>query len=273
MSKGIALNILAIDSKPDQLDALERAIRAVEPDAELTSFLDAETALDWPGLASVQVAFLEAKLVGLDGVSFARELQKQNPSVNIIFVSGHSLFMREAFDLHASGFIVKPVSAERIRFELDSLRFPLVRSSAAPSQVSSPLLYARCFGNFEAFAAGKPLVCRSLQAIELLAYLIDRRGTYCHVKDVEAALWEGKPYTAARMSQVRNLVASLSRCLNEAGCEDVLLRQYGHIGLDTRLVSCDYWDYLDGKPGASGLFHGEYMTQYPWAEHTLSNLS
>lgn len=267
-----SLNILAVDGGKRNLDELVRTIQAVEPEASIVAFLEAESALEWPGLADVNVVFLDAKLPGMSGIAFAHELQERNPRVNIVFVTGHSVYAKDAFELHASGFIMKPATTDRVRFELDHLRYPLPSGSPAPAVAESPVLYAHCFGNFEAYAGGKPLICRSAQSLEMLAYLIDRRGTRCTVGEVEATLWGDLPRTPSRTSRLRNLVADLSRSLDNAGCNGVLLRQYGAMGLDTRLIACDYWDYLDNKPGARNLFHGEYMTQYSWAEHTLGNL-
>ena len=41
-------------------------------------------------------------------------------------------------------------------------------------------------------------------------------------------------------------------------------------GENRKKVRCDYFDYLDGKPGALNLYHGVYMSQYDWAQgHNL----
>ena len=39
--------------------------------------------------------------------------------------------------------------------------------------------------------------------------------------------------------------------------------------IEPSLIECDFYDYLDDKPYAVKVFHGEYMTQYSWAEKTL----
>ena len=49
-----------------------------------------------------------------------------------------------------------------------------------------------------------------------------------------------------------------------------MLIQSGYsYSLDTRRMSCDYYDYLrTGHPE----FRGEYMTQYSWADETCGLL-
>ena len=35
------------------------------------------------------------------------------------------------------------------------------------------------------------------------------------------------------------------------------------------MISCDYFDYITGKSSASDDYHGEFMTQYSWAEQFI----
>ena len=53
------------------------------------------------------------------------------------------------------------------------------------------------------------------------------------------------------------------------GAEDVLLHAGIRYSLNTELVDCDYFRFLQfGKPS----FSGEYMKQYSWAEETCAML-
>lgn len=258
------MNIVAIEDELTLRNALEHAISAAEPGAFLLSFPSAEDALAWSGIDAAQVAFVDIRLPGMDGVDAARALMARNPRMNIIFVTGYGDHLREAFELHASGYIMKPVSAAKVREELERLRYPVD---------TGPRIRIQCFGNFEVYVDDRPLSCGSRRSLELLAYLVDRRGTRCSIKEINAALLgEGQHVARDRHTYLRNLAIGLTRTLEEAGCFGVIVRQYGTIGLDVRQVSCDYWDYLEGKPEALRAFHGEYMRQYSWAESTLVNL-
>ena len=37
-------------------------------------------------------------------------------------------------------------------------------------------------------------------------------------------------------------------------------------------VTCDYYEYLDGKPEGVRSYNGQYMSQYSWGEVTLAEL-
>ena len=79
------------------------------------------------------------------------------------------------------------------------------------------------------------------------------------------ALWEYSEGTIRHASYLRNLRSDLKRVLREHQAEDILVQRRGLLGIDRTLVSCDYYDYLDGKLSAD-TFEGEYMNQYSWAE-------
>ena len=48
-----------------------------------------------------------------------------NPRINIIFLTGHSEYTAEALALHCSGYILKPLTPEKIRQEIEHLRYPV----------------------------------------------------------------------------------------------------------------------------------------------------
>lgn len=260
------MNVIAIEAEGTPLDNLEHAIRMAEPRAKIRLFRDAESALEWPNVDRTDIAFMNIDLPGINGIDAARLLQERNAHVNIIFTADKAAYMKDAFDIHASGFILKPVDKEKVRHELDCLRYP-------PDMLNiCAKLQVRCFGNFEVFADGKPLVSLSGRALELFAYLVDRRGARCSVGEIEAVLWDSPGNSTSRQSYLRELMGELARCFAETGYPDVIMRQYGYVGLNTTCISCDYWDYLDNTQGEPRVFHGEYMEQYSWAEPTRAVL-
>ena len=68
---------------------------------------------------------------------------------------------------------------------------------------------------------------------------------------------------------LRQLVLDLKNTLKLAGAESVLRHETPCYRVDTSLIQCDYFSYLEtGKPE----FRGEYMMQYSWAEDTCAFL-
>ena len=71
---------------------------------------------------------------------------------------------------------------------------------------------------------------------------------------------------------VRTLVTELAKTLRQAEAEDVLIRMQGGVSVDINRLDCDYYRFLNGDPLALHAFHGEYMTQYSFAEETRAAL-
>ncbi len=262
------MRIIAVDDKPLPRRALVRAIEQADPEAQITACASADEVLALPDLTSYTVAFVDIDMPGTSGVDLARKLRQSNPQLNVVFATGYSEFMEDAFAIHSSGYLMKPITAEKVRRELDDLRRPPQGENTREG------LFVRCFGNFEVFVDGRPLTFSRTKTKELLAYLIDRRGAVVGLREVEAALWEESPHDGrVSGSYLRTLVADLRSSLQACGCPDVLIRRYGVLGIDINHVACDYYDFLRGDPKAIADWRGEYMSQYSWAEPTKAALA
>ncbi|MBP3375658.1 MAG: hypothetical protein J6L83_02710 [Clostridia bacterium] len=67
-------------------------------------------------------------------------------------------------------------------------------------------------------------------------------------------------------------VASLVKSLNAVGVNDLILKNRQGILLNTKIVDCDYYRFLEGDPRAINSFMGQYMSAYSWAEFTVGYL-
>lgn len=259
------MKAIAVDDKKMPLEALVEAIEEAEPGINLTSFRNPLDVLAWEGVGDVDVAFVDIDMPGMSGIQLAQELKMRNAKVNVIFATGFHEYTGDAMRLHASGYLMKPITAEKVRHELDDLRHPL-------ETVTTKRLYVKCFGNFEAFVDGAPLEYSRSRTRELFAYLVDRRGSVVSNNEVEAVLWEDESSEKGVHSYLRTLTSDLRRSLESKGLGDVLIKRRGALGVDPSLFDCDYYQFLEGLPSAVNAYHGEYMSQYSWAEMTLANL-
>ena len=71
------------------------------------------------------VLITEIEMDGIDGLILARNVQKQNPKVNIIFltVCDAKEHAREVFNIRPSGYLLKPATEEQLEYELHNLRY------------------------------------------------------------------------------------------------------------------------------------------------------
>lgn len=251
------MKILALDDEQIALEGLVLAAKKAEPSAAIYSFRKPGEALEFCKTMSCEVALLDIQMRNMSGVELAKKIKLLNPQANIIFTTGYTDYMKEAFDIHASGYILKPVTPAKIRKELDNLRFPVL--PAAKNRVRF-----QTFGNFEVFIDGEPVRFKYEKTKEMLAYLVDRNGALCTNGEIMAVLWEDKDSS----SYFRSLKKDLRDLLAEAGCEEILIQQRGKTGIVREKVDCDYYDWLDGEIQAVNLYRGEYMAQYGWGEMT-----
>ena len=263
------MRILAVDDKAMPRKVLVRAICEVAPDAQVVACASAAEVLALPDADSFDVAFVDIDMPRMNGIELAKELKRLNPHVNIVFATGFGEYMADAFALRSSGYLMKPVTSADVAAELDNLRFP----PAVPAQDAEGRLVVRCFGDFEVFAEGKPVVFGRAKAKELLAFLVDRKGAIVSLREAEAAIWEellsGR---GASGSYLRTIVSDLRQSLAACGHGDVLIKRRGVLGVDMARLSCDYYDFLAGDPIAVSAWRGEYMSQYAWAEATKAAL-
>lgn len=264
------MKILAVDDKPVPRKALVKAIGEAEPGAEVVSCANAEEVLALPDLVSFDVAFLDIDMPGVDGIQLARELKHRRPQINIVFATGFGEYMADAFALHSSGYLMKPITAAKVRAELDNLRFPRGEFGSR-GDTGKPVV--RCFGTFEVFVHGEPVMFERAKTKELFAYLVDRRGSMCSMGEVEATLWEDSAGTQSQRSYLRTLVADMRATFDGLGFGDVVVKRRGVVGIRPEAIECDYYGFLDGDPIAIASYRGEYMAQYSWAESTHGRLA
>lgn len=244
---------LAVDDENLQLNKLVDALKEADPRCEILSFNNPLTAYEAVKQVRIDAAFLDIEMGGMNGVELAKKLKQINPNINIIFVTGYDQYAIDAYSIHASGYLTKPVSVERLKLELSNLRYPM------PIKNDTNRLRVQCFGNFEAFYNNEAIRFSRSKTKEMLAYLVDKRGAMVSVKDLSIALFnEEKP------SYIRNLVADLSKVLKAIGCEDCFVKHFNSYGINISEVSCDYYDYLNNEPYAVKAYHGVYMQQYTW---------
>ena len=251
---------IAVDDEVLMLGALVKAVSSSPDIDEVTKFSDCEEALEFIKNNPADIAFLDINMRGMGGLALAEKILATRPNCKIVFCTGYEEYAIPAFKLHASGYLMKPVSAEDVQKEIDNIKG--VRQK-------EKLLTVKCFGNFEVYVKGEKLVFKRLKTKELFAFLVDRNGAGMTAKQICAALFYDDFDDAKNSAYLRQLVLDLKNTLKSVGAENVLRHETPCYRVDTSLIECDYISYLaTGKPE----FRGEYMTQYSWAEDTCAFL-
>ena len=247
------MRILAADDEILQLKKLERAIAEAVPGAETVSFSQPSKLLEWvEGGGGADVAFLDVEMGSMTGIEVAKRILAAKPQTNVVFVTGFLEYALDAFKIHASGYLTKPVTADKIRKEMENLRFGVSR------------LFIRTFGDFDVFADGVAISFPRAKSKELLAYLVWKRGGMATRKEVSAILFEDE-YTQKTQNYLVHIYSDLVKTLQKYGVDNILIKGYNQYAVDTNLFSCDLYDYDAGDPAAVSAYKGDFMSQYEWA--------
>ena len=251
---------IAVDDEALMLRALVSAVSASPDVSKVVSFSDCEQALGYVKDNPVNVAFLDINMRGMGGLALAEKIVGYKPNCKIVFCTGYEEYAIPAFKLHASGYLMKPISAEDVQKEIDNIKG--VRQK-------EKLLEVKCFGNFEVYAKEETLQFKRSKTKELFAFLVDRNGAGMTAKQICAVLFADNTDDGKNVAYIRQLVLDLKNTLKTVGAENVLCHDTPYYRIDTSLLKCDYFGYLEtGKPA----FHGEYMAQYSWSEYTAGVL-
>ena len=253
------MKIIAVDDERIALEGLLDVISEAAPTAQLNGFEYPEDALAFVEENDCNIAFLDVEMAEMSGVELAEQLKLRNPDINIIFATGFEEYRKEAYDLHASGYLTKPITVEKVKKELGDLRRPIPKNAR---------LRVQAFGNFEVFVDDTPIAFKYSKTKELFAYLIDRKGALCTLAELQAVLFEDERGHDAYMKSLRR---DLIGILTLLGCEKAIAQQRGKLGVIPEQLDCDYYDWCDGKRMGI-VWQGEYMAQYSWSEYTAGLL-
>lgn len=256
MKVGVGImKLLVVDDEPMALKDIVGQLKhlSILQESHITALDDSTEALNFIKENTVDIIFLDINMPGLNGLDLARKIQELQPACHIIFLTGYSAYAVEAFKIKVQGYLLKPVLPEELEREI---KYCLE---------SKPQLHIQCFGNFSVFYQGKPVHFSREKAKELLAYLVDRKGTFVAQPELIAILWEDHPDTPAIRSLLRNLVSSLRQTFKELNYENLIVTKRNEIAVNVDLFTCDYYDYLktSNKPLSSDLLCN-YMCNYSW---------
>ena len=220
-------------------------------------------ALDWIKNNPADIVLLDINMPDIDGISLAVRIKEVRSDAVIIFLTGYGEHAVDAFSLHASGYLLKPVSPERLEEEI---RYAV---SIQPKKPSSHIV-VETFGEFDIIVDGTVVAFARSRAKELLAYLIDRQGRSISRGNVFSALWEDTPYDRPMQKQLDVIIRSLKSTLEEYGISEILEMKRGYLRIRPELLDCDLYRFFDGDISAVNAYRGEYMSAYSWASLTES---
>lgn len=243
------MTIITVDDERAPLNMITNAVKNVCANATVSPFMNGNEAYEYAKENTVDVAFLDIQMRQMSGLDLAKKLQDINPKVNIIFVTGFNEYGIDAVQLHASGYLEKPVDEEDVEKAMQNLLYPVDEENK---------LFIQVFGKFEVFYKGKPLKFERTKSKELLAYLVNLKGASASKKEICAVLFEDEEYTRAQQGYFTKIYNCLNATLNEIGVDNLLIHEINNYSVNMSAFDSDIETQKESLT--------QYMEQYSWAE-------
>ena len=251
------MNFLVTDDEFFQLKELVSVLKRICPDATIFPHTWPDDALETAKSHPVDVAFLDIQTGGMNGLELAVQLKKIKPDTHIIFVTGYSQYALDAFAMHATGYLLKPVTEEAVNRELTFIY---------KDRPTDRRIEIRTFGGFDVYVDGQLIRFGRAKSKELLAYLVDRRGLSVTTGEAYAVLFEDAKDTLSGKSYFRTIAHEMIGTLKKANADEILLKSRNSYAVIPEKFDCDYYRFLQGDPVAVNAFQNDYMVSYSWAE-------
>jgi len=209
---------LSVDDQPEISEMMQHLMNKIDPGGTHMTANTAEQAFKLLS-KEVQIVFLDVEMPGINGIDLAKKIKDFYPKLNIIFVTGFTKYCYEAYGVHSSGYLRKPVFEEDLRRELQNLRYPIDAPQSRLLVQCSP---------FTVFDNGKAFVFHRSRTLEMFAYLVYRNGALCSNGELLGILWDGDP---DKQGYLRQLIKDMIESLDEIGERDLIEKKYGKIGI------------------------------------------
>ncbi len=262
---------LCVDDEALLLEDLKRAVEKSPDISQVYAFDDAIDADEWAQTHKADIAFLDVRMPVVDGLELARRLHRSQPGLPIVFCTGYKEYALEAFTVHASGYLLKPVRPDKVQEEIEHVksRQDQTKAAAGENDRTAPdqkqeepkadwLLTVRPYGEFTVLdRQGQSISFKRKKEKELFAALIHQNGKEITADQLCELLWDDNAWMYEKNKQyIYTLLSLLRGTIRDAGAEEILKKGESGYILDTSRI------YVDdsGKQGQ------EYMPGYAWSK-------
>lgn len=150
---------------------------------QINTFASAENFLfHYADESDYDILLLDVEMDAMDGVTMARQLRRENDTVQIVFITGYSDYIAEGYDVAALHYLMKPVREEKLFAVLDRAADKVARNEkvlhfeVGGEMVRVPVYqirYAEVMGNYVTIHAAEDVTVK--MTLGELEKLLDER--------------------------------------------------------------------------------------------------
>ena len=120
-----APHVILVDDSKIFISGALPVLEAVLPNAVITGFTRPSEAIEYAKRNRIALAYLDIELGRTtSGLDLCRTMLEINPRTNVVFLTSYVEYSFDAWSTGACGFLLKPVTPESVRAQLNNLKFP-----------------------------------------------------------------------------------------------------------------------------------------------------
>lgn len=273
------MKMMIVDDEILAIEVLEILLNRI-PGVEIVGkYTDPQQAYQEIGRLEVDVIFLDMEMGTIHGLQLAEDISMKCPHVEIVFVTAHSKFALEAFEVSAIDYLLKPVNFTRLCKTIEKLRerqklaFQINQLPVA----NNARLSIQAMGSFKLYdATSNEVKWRTRKAKELFAYLWQHKKRVTTRSRIMEELWGDLPEDRAA-TLMHTTVYQVRKILKGVGFKHPvkLVNDQYILNVDVRSDIDQLRDLLksdvctsESIKKAISLYHGDYMEEenYLWAQ-------
>jgi two-component system response regulator AlgR len=113
------MKVLIVDDEPLARDRLSRMVARIDGYEVVGEAANGSMAIECCDSLNPDIVLLDIRMPGMDGLTAARHLSAQEEAPALIFCTAYGEYALEAFEVTATGYLLKPVNLEKLESALE----------------------------------------------------------------------------------------------------------------------------------------------------------
>ena len=187
----------------------------------------------------IDVVFLDIEMGKSNGLDIAEAILSSQSSIHIVFVTAHSKYAVQAFEVNSIDYILKPISSKRLEKTIDRL-ISIVGSSQNRSKTISETqpLIINCFNELQVFQDQQLINFKTAKVKELFAFLLTHFNQYIHKDIIIENLWPDQDYKKSKI-HLHTCLTYLRKMLGKLGYPNCIFFSSNCYSLQLETIHCD----------------------------------
>mgnify|MGYP001152023563 CR=1 FL=1 len=187
----------------------------------------------------IDVIFLDIEMGSLNGLEIAEKILSTFPSIHIVFVTAHSSYAVDAFEINSIDYLLKPITTKRLKVTIDRLTGILGnKHSVIEEKVNLEPLFIKCFNELRVYQNQRLISFKTKKAKELFAFLLTNINQYVHKDIIIENVWPDQDYQRAKI-YLHTCLSHLRKMLGELGYTDCISFSSHCYSLNLIPLNCD----------------------------------